>query len=276
MSTSIRKSSGSRGQGAQRSVRLAVAALLLLTAVGCTFPPPPPPSGISTEAVPAGHGFGGGTIYYPTNATGPLPVIAVVPGFVSSQDTIRWYGPLLAPEGFAVITIDTNSGFDQPTSRRDQLFAAIDYVINESGIKGQVDASRQAVIGWSMGGGGSLEATVARPSLKASVPLAPWNTIKDFAGVTVPTLIVACQDDLIATNWDHSEWFYNSIPSSTPKAYFEIAGGDHYCVTEHNDAIAERVVNWMNHFVAGDTTVSVCPAPPASGVLSKSFSSCPY
>lgn len=46
-----------------------------------------------------------------------------------------------------------------------------------------------------MGGGGSLQAVRDKPSYKAAVPLAPYNL--------------------------NSTVFYNSIPSSTPKAFLD-------------------------------------------------------
>lgn len=263
-----------------RSARALVTwAVLLIASAGCVVPPVPtdPPNNVSTIVVPAGNGFGGGTIYYPTGATSRRGAFAVVPGFTASQSSIQWYGPLLAAEGFVVITIDTNSVFDQPDSRATQLLAALDYLSNSSDVRHLVDPNRLAVAGWSMGGGGSLEAAVRRPTLKAAIPLAGWHTTKTF-NTSVPTLIVACQNDAIAPNGQHSDAFYNGLPSSTPKAYLEIAGGDHYCVTSSNSTIAKQVVAWARRWVNGDTSASgsLCPPPPVGGPISASKANCPY
>ena len=56
-----------------------------------------------------------------------------------------------------------------------------------------------AVIGHSMGGGGTLEASRTRPSLQAAIPLTPWNTTKSFSGNKVPTLVVGAERDTIAS-----------------------------------------------------------------------------
>ena len=61
-------------------------------------------------------GFGGGTIHYPTGTSGTMGAVVVIPGFVSAESSIEWWGPKLASHGFVVMTIDTNSGFDQPPS----------------------------------------------------------------------------------------------------------------------------------------------------------------
>jgi len=170
-------------------------------------------------------GFGGGTIHYPTGTTGTMGVIAVVPGFVSYESSIRWWGPRIASHGFVVITIDTNSGYDQPDSRANQLNAALNYTISQSNsssspISGMVDASRRGVIGWSMGGGGSLKLAADNPSLMAIIPQAPYYSgSNNFNRITTPTLIIACDDDSVARVSSHASPTYTRIPSSTPKAF---------------------------------------------------------
>ena len=106
-------------------------------------------------------GFGGGTIHYPIGTTGEMGAIAIVPGFLAGESSIQWWGPRLASHGFVVITISTNSVFDQPDSRSAQLGSALDYVIarsnsTTSAIFGMVDGARVGAMGWSMGGGGTL------------------------------------------------------------------------------------------------------------------------
>src|SRR5712671_3824653 len=79
-------------------------------------PPPPPPGGfqrgpdptvsaleatagpfaVATSTVASGSGFGGGTIYFPTNTTeGPFAVIVDAPGFTEKQSAVNWWGPRL-------------------------------------------------------------------------------------------------------------------------------------------------------------------------------------
>ncbi|MEY4563483.1 MAG: hypothetical protein RLZZ618_2760, partial [Pseudomonadota bacterium] len=108
-----------------------------------------------------GTGHGGGTVYYPTNAPAKVGVISIVPGYVSYQSSIKWWGPRLASHGFVVVTIDTNSIYDQPDSRSTQQLKALDQVValgakSSSPLYNKIDGTRTGVMGWSMGGGGSL------------------------------------------------------------------------------------------------------------------------
>ena len=224
------------------------------------------PYSVSTISVSkySASGFGGGTIHYPNGTSGSMGAIAVIPGYVSYESSIKWWGPRLASHGFVVITIDTNSIYDQPNSRADQLSAALDHLINASkssshALAGKVDANRLGAIGWSMGGGGTLKLSTER-TLKAAIPQAPWYSgSNDFDEITTPTLILACEDDTIAPVGTHASPFYNAIPASTPKAFLEIRGGSHYCANsgyEDEDILGKYGVAWMKRFIDEDTRYS--------------------
>jgi dienelactone hydrolase len=279
----------SEGKRQGRRVRVVLAAVaLVLVASACNWRGPNPtdesieavtgPFAIEQTTVTPGNGFGGGTIYYPTDTSvGRFGGVAIAPGFTASQSSISWYGPRLASQGFVVITIDTNSIFDFPASRGDQLLAALDWLGSSSPVADRVDPARSAVMGWSMGGGGALEAAADRPSLRAAIPLAGWNTTTDWASVTVPTMVVGCESDGVAPVASHSEPFYESLPAAGPKAYLEIESGSHSCVTSANTTIARSVISWLKRHVDGDTRYQqfLCPPPAPSATISEYRDTCP-
>ena len=214
-------------------------------------------------------GFGGGTIYYPTStAAGTFGAVAISPGFTATQSSIAWLGPRLASQGFVVITIDTNTIYDQPDSRGDQLRAALSYLTNSSSVRSRIDASRLAVAGHSMGGGGSLEAAQDQPTLQAAIPLAPWNTQKTWSSLRVPTFIIGGEADSVAPVATHSEPFYNSIPASAEKAYMELNGASHFFPNTSNTTVAKYMISWLKRFVDNDTRYEqfLCPAPNDSSI----------
>jgi dienelactone hydrolase len=228
------------------------------------------PFAISQFTVSRPSGYGAGTVYYPTNAGGTVGAIAIVPGYTARQSSINWWGPRLASHGFVVITIDTYSTLDQPSSRSSQQMAALRQVAalnstSSSPIYGKVDPGRLGVMGWSMGGGGSLISARDNPSLKAAAPQAPWNTFTNFSSVTVPTLIFACENDTIAPVSSHASPFYNSMSRNT-KQFIEINNGSHSCANSGNSnqaLIGKRGVAWMKRFMDDDTryTSFACSNP---------------
>jgi predicted dienelactone hydrolase len=209
-------------------------------------------------------GFGGGTIYYPTSTSeGTFGAVAISPGFTATQSSISWVGPRLASQGFVVITIDTLTLYDQPDSRGDQLRAALTYLTQRSSVRTRIDASRLAVAGHSMGGGGTLEAANDQPSLQAAIPIAPWNTTKNWSGVRVPTFIIGGEADTVAPVSSHAIPFYDSIPASAEKAYMELDGASHFFPQTPNTTMAKYMISWLKRFVDDDTRYDqfLCPAP---------------
>ncbi len=241
------------------------------------------PFAVSTATVVAPVGFGGGTIYYPTTA-GQYGVVAMSPGFTATQSSIAWLGRRLATHGFVVVTINTLTTLDQPASRATQLMAALNHVINSasSTVRSRVDPNRRAVAGHSMGGGGALIAAENNPSLKASLPLTPWNLTTNFSDVRVPTLIVGADGDTVAPAAVHARPFYASLSSSVSKAYAELNFATHFTPNTTNTPIGRYGVTWMKRFVDGDTRYStfLCGAEHdaynSALVFERYSQNCPY
>lgn len=235
-------------------------------------------------------GFGGGTIHYPSNASGTMAAIVVIPGFVSSESSIDWWGPKLASYGFVVLTIDTNTGFDQPPSRARQINNALDYLIDQntsrtSSVRGMIDTQRLGVIGWSMGGGGTIR-VAGEGRIRAAIPLAPWDTSNiPSRQVAAPTLIFACESDTIARVRSHASPFYNNIPDSIDKAFVQLNNGNHYCANggssfgRYDDVLGRMGVSWMKRFLDEDTRYSqfLCgPNHTSDRQISEYRGNCPY
>jgi dienelactone hydrolase len=189
------------------------------------------------------------------------------------------------------MTIDTNSGFDQPNSRATQLNNALDYLVEQnsssrSPVSGLIDTDRLGVMGWSMGGGGSLRvATEGRVS--AAIPLAPWDSgSRQFRSIDTPTLILACENDSTAPVSSHADPFYEAIPDSTDKAFVELNGGGHTCANgssgfggSYNDVLSRMGVSWMKLHLDKDQRYNqfVCgPRHESDRDISEYRGTCPY
>lgn len=224
----------------------------------------------------AANGFGGGDIFAPNDTSqGTFGAVAIAPGFTASRSSMAWLAPRIASQGFVVFNIDTLSTSDQPASRGRQLLAALDFLTRTSSARAKIDPNRMAVIGHSMGGGGSLEAAQDRPELQAAIPLTPWNLSKNFGDLQTPTLIIGAQRDNIAPVRTHSERFAASLPNGVSSGYLELAGASHFAPNVPNATISSMSVAWLKRFVDDDTRFEqfICPGPN-SGV-SQYEVSCP-
>jgi dienelactone hydrolase len=205
-----------------------------------------------------GPEFSGGTIWYPTDGEPPYPFVAVVPGFASFESSISSWGPFLASHGIVTITIDTNTTGDVPAIRAGALLDALESVSAEnsrsgSPLNGKLDESRQGLMGWSMGGGGTLIAANRTPTLKAAISMCGWNPLGAYPMMTVPSLMFASAGDPLAGG--QSQGFYASIPDETPKMLIEAGLGDHFLANNPRNQggmIGLYGLSWMKVFLVGD------------------------
>ncbi|RZL02950.1 MAG: alpha/beta hydrolase [Rubrivivax sp.] len=221
------------------------------------------PYAVSNATVGTPNGYGAGTVFYPTVRTeGQFGVVVLAPGFLAVQGYYKWLAERVASHGFVVVTVNFNSVFDQPDARGTQMAKALQQVValsktSTAPYSGVIDTARQAAMGHSMGGGGTLAAARDNPSLKAAVALAPWHTTKTWSTIQVPTLVISDEKDFIATNSAHSDPFYASFNASLPSAKIELAGADHLCgiqisAEKCKTALAKYSVAWLKRFVDGD------------------------
>ncbi|HTV23135.1 MAG TPA: hypothetical protein VMG12_30815 [Polyangiaceae bacterium] len=211
-----------------------------------------------TAGLRDGPAYGTQTLHVPVGAEPPFAGVVVVPGFVSPESSIRAWGPFLASHGIVTLTIGTNSGGDPPDVRARALLDGIETLKAENEraggpVEGQMALDRFAVMGWSMGGGGTLIAANDHPELRAAVSLAAWSPGVRFADNAVPTLLLAGSADTLAGG--QSQGFFESIPGETPKMLFEVAGGSHSVAnnpTSANGEIGRYGLSWLKVFLEGD------------------------
>ncbi len=229
-------------------------------------------------------GFGGGTIYYP-NTAGSYGVIVVAPGHAATNSQVTWFAQRLATHGFVTMAMNFISTLDLVEWRATQLRTAVKYMTNSSSstVRSRIDTSRRAVAGHSMGGGATLVASKQDSTLKAGIPMAPFSmTTTSFSTMKVPQMIMGMDGDTTATTSSHATKFYNSIPTSTGKAYAVFNNAVHSTPTSTDERAGRYGVAWAKRFVDGDTRYSafLCGTEAAAYNTSARFdsyqSNCPY
>ncbi|MEU8167785.1 cellulose binding domain-containing protein [Micromonospora sp. NPDC049004] len=237
------------------------------------------PFATTQATVPAGNGFNGGYVYYPTDTSqGTWGAVAIVPGYSALfANEEAWMGPWLASFGFVVIGIETNSRTDGADARATQLLAALDYLTRTSPIRNRVDPNRLSVMGHSAGGAGTLLAALRRPTLKAAVGLAPGTPGNNLNMSTtqVPTMLLSGQNDGTVTP-SYVQGIYNTLPAGVEHAWAELAGNDHLSFTRSNPTEMRLLIPWLKTFLDNDTryTQFLCPLADSTGV-SRYNATCP-
>ncbi len=212
----------------------------------------------TSDGLRDGPGYGTQTLHVPVDAEPPFASVVIVPGFVSPESSIRAWGPFLASHGIVTLTIGTNNGGDSPDVRARALLDGIETLKAENTraggpVEGEMDLERFGVMGWSMGGGGTLIAANESPVLRAAVSLAAWSPGVTFPENSVPTLMLAGSADPLAGG--QSQGFFESMSETTPKMLFEVAGGAHDIGNDPRSAsgeIGRYGLSWLKVFLEGD------------------------
>ncbi|MBT1636101.1 lipase [Clavibacter tessellarius] len=247
---------------------------------------------ITRTNIPAvdGSGFGSATIFTPQNTgKAKLGAIVVAPGLKGTRSDMEWLAKDLAGEGFIVFNMDTLNRYDLPNQRSYEMLAAAKYLATDSPVKDQVDPADLGVVGYSLAGGGSLNAAVEQHGLKAAVALMPYDipagttdpyhptASPTYPTITTPTLIITGQTDTTAPASFMGKPAYESIPSTTAKQYLELRGADHFVARgKSNATVRDAVTNFLKAYLDGDSAAkaSACTAAPISDTISDSASSC--
>ncbi len=262
----------------------AVAALAILapSAVASPFAKGPDPTasviastvgpyeiGAEKVAASASPQFGNATIWFPKAPAGEtFGAVALSPGFLADGTTMWWLARRLATQGFVTIVLQPNSIFEEPAARGKELLATLEYLTTKSRARTRVDASRLAVVGHSMGGGGTLEAAKRNLALKAAVAIFPWDRQTDFQMVQTPTLVIGSRPDWIAPIAKHAVPMYRSLAPSLPKAYLEL-NVDHAQPIVPVTEISRAATNWLKRFVDDDARYTETLCPSIAGVKTK-------
>lgn len=221
------------------------------------------PFAIATASIAKPEGYGSATVYFPRDTSqGKFGLVVLTPGFLGVPGYYQWLAERVASHGFVVVNIGTNTIFDVPDARAREMAAALRQVVTlaalpETPFGSATDTSRRALMGHSAGGGGTLTAALKDATLKAAIPMNPATTGSDFSGITVPTMILACEKDAIAPNKTFSAKYYATLSPTINHAYLEVAAADHLCPTSLAKAsvqntVGKTVISWLKRYVDED------------------------
>lgn len=201
---------------------------------------------------------------------GPFPLVVISHGYPGNRHLMAHLAEHLAAHGYAVLALDhTDSTYSDQAAfgstlynrPLDQAFA-IDAMAGDPEMAGLVDASRSAVIGYSMGGYGALvfagaglieglvEAPFAPPQrllaahvagseshealtdprLQAVIAIGPWGmnyglwNAEGLAGIEVPVLFMAGSMDTVSGYGPMRALFEGAVNADRHLLTFENAG----------------------------------------------------
>lgn len=185
-------------------------------------------------------------VYYPADSNGDnvpvstltndrFPILAFGHGFVMSWDAYTNIWEALVPQGYIMIFPTTETGFSPAHLELGKDLAFVVEALKQEGsntgslLYNRVD-SLSCVMGHSMGGGASFLAMQFNSSITAIATLSAAETnpsaIGAAAGITVPALVLAGENDCVTPPVSNQMPMYDSLHSIC-KSLVTIHGGSH-------------------------------------------------
>ena len=199
-------------------------------------------------------------VYYPTGATAPMPVVAVVHGSSRTGANMAEMARTLASRGFVALVPNMPCNFvacDHAANAR-QIRALLDWGVARSAeaaspIAGLVDGERRGVIGHSYGGLAVFLAAQGHPEIDAVVVLDGQDDTGVAAAaaptLTQPTAHVLAEDVGACNGSNWKDTVYPLTPA--PHMRVVVTGSAHCDAEEPGDAICPTVCG------RGDASLSV-------------------
>ena len=206
-------------------------------------------------------------VSYPCNLSGKAPATTLTGGFTNTKEQMYWLADHLSSHGFIVITMTPTNILGTPLNWETAHKGGIRQLKDENGrllsaIRNKVDTNKLGIMGFSMGGGGTLLAAADLGSeIKTAVPLAPWlGTLSPtYRNIKAKTLVVSGSSDIVAFPGVIAG-YYRNLPTTITRGWAEFTGVGHddfYSITAsstNQTRIKNLVTSFLKVNLAGDTS----------------------
>lgn len=206
-------------------------------------------------------------VSYPCNLSATAPATTLTGGYTNTKEDMYWLADHLSSHGYIVITMTPTNNLGLPPIWKTAHKGGIDKLKSEntrigSAIRGKVDTSKLGIMGFSMGGGGTLLAAGDLGSnIKTAVPLAPWLgvSIPSYSKIKAKTLVISGANDAVAYA-STIQTYYNALPSSITRGLAEVRGASHMdwfgitASSSQQTRFKTLTTAWLKTYLTGDTS----------------------
>ena len=247
----------------------ALAAGLALSASALAGPAPGSSGGQSVCSYTSGlssSSYASARVSYPCNLSGIAPATTLTGGYTNTKEQMYWLADHLSSHGYIVITMTPTNTLGTPLTWETAHKGGIDKLRSEntrfgSSIRGKVDTNRLGIMGFSMGGGGTLLAAADLGNqVKTAVPLAPWlgTLYPSYRNITAKTLVISGSSDTVAFPGTIAG-YYRDLPAIT-KGLAEVRGANHndwyssFASSSQQTRFKTLTTAWLKTYLTGDTS----------------------
>lgn len=212
-------------------------------------------------------GYRSARLSYPCDLDGtPLPATTLTGGFTNTKEQMYWLADHLSSHGYAVLTMTPTNILGIPTVWKTAHLSGFSKLADEnvrsgSPLQNRIDLNQRAIMGFSMGGGGTLLAAgELGEGFTTAIALAPWlgGLNPDYLNINEPVLVLGSADDTLAYASTVGS-YYESLPADIARAIAIYRDSTHF--EWYGDGDAEQktkfkilITAWMNWKMKNDVT----------------------
>lgn len=221
-------------------------------------------------------GYDSAIVFYPTSGNGPFPAVTMSGGWTNTKEDMEWICIDLVEAGFIVLAFTPqrrilalpwiwerghNTAYE--TIEEENVRA-------KSPIRGKVNTNKIGMCGFSMGGGGVINAANNNVTgVKATVAMAPWEvcTFRPLAdcdtqsdNITTPVFIFGGTNDRLALDQKVTQ-MYDAVPAHTERLLAIFDGMNHYDMFgielfkgDERDEVATYMIAFLKVYLSRDSS----------------------
>lgn len=209
-------------------------------------------------------------IVYPCETSeGPFPSLTFTGGITNVKEQVAWLADHVVTYGFVLIVMTPTNNLAVNTDVwKNAMLGGLEMLESEnnrssSPIYNLVDMNRLGIMGFSMGGGGTLKAAnTVGDGIKTALSLAPHEAPVDpsmYTNITVPTVVTTGTNDSICPR-DSVKDIFDCLPNNLDRLFVNFTDANHVDwmdllgdKTTHN-RFKTFVVSWLKYYLAGDSS----------------------
>lgn len=209
-------------------------------------------------------------IVYPCETSdGPFPALTFTGGITNVKEQVAWLADHVVTYGFILIVMTPTNNMSVTTDVwENAMLGGLEMLESEnnrpsSPIYNLVDMNRLGIMGFSMGGGGTLKAadTVGN-KIKTALSLAPHESPVNpsmYTNISVPTVVTTGTKDSICPR-NSVKAIFDCLPNDIERLFVNFTDAHHVDWMDFlgdettQDRFKTFIVSWLKYYLTGDSS----------------------
>lgn len=209
-------------------------------------------------------------IVYPCETSdGPFPALTFTGGITNVKEQVAWLADHVVTYGFILIVMTPTNNMSVTTDIwENAMLGGLQMLESEnnrpsSPIYNLVDMDRLGIMGFSMGGGGTLKAAnTVGDKIKTALSLAPHESPVNpsmYTNISVPTVVTTGTNDSICPR-NSVKAIFDCLPNDIERLFVNFTDAHHVDWMDFlgdettQDRFKTFIVSWLKYYLTGNSS----------------------